>query len=144
MPLAVLDETADAAVGVRRRPPLTREIAAFVAAAHPGLDVATPESLDLPLADLHARAQAAAASSFFGRKKRLRAVLEQLAPTLRPDAEVAPKRVPELTAALLQVQGAVRALAARASGVAGSAGPGQLEPADAATAARSSSGRSTG
>ncbi|WP_299038531.1 DUF3320 domain-containing protein [uncultured Pseudokineococcus sp.] len=98
---------------------LAGDIAAFAAASHPGLDSATPAALDLPLADIHAEAQAAAASGFFGRKKRLRAVLVRLEPALRPGVEVAPKQVPELTGALLQVQGVVRGLAGRASTIPG-------------------------
>ena len=98
---------------------LQGQVAAFVAAAHPGLDVATPAALDLPLGDLHAAALAAAQSGFFGRKKRLGAVLADLAPALRPDARVKPKQLPELTGALVQVQGAVRGLAQQAGGVAG-------------------------
>ena len=85
---------------------ISAQIAAFAAAAHPGLEVATPAAIDLPLADLHAQAQAAAASSWFGRKKRLKAVRDQLVGVLRPGADVEPAAVPELVAALLQVQGA--------------------------------------
>ncbi|MEJ5914503.1 DUF3320 domain-containing protein [Pseudokineococcus sp. 1T1Z-3] len=107
---------------------LAADVAAFTAASHPGLDAATPAALDLPLADLHAAAQAAAGSGFFGRKKRLRAVLEQLAPALRPDADVAPKAVPELTGALLQVQGVVRGLAGRAGTIPGLALPATWNP----------------
>ena len=77
--------------------------------------MATPAAIDLPLADLHCQAQAAAASSWFGRKKRLLAVRDQLAGVLRPGAEVEPADVPTLVAALLQVQGAVRGLAAQAA-----------------------------
>ena len=117
-PLAVLDQTRTREWR-QASSSLHDEVAAFVAAAHPGLDIATPQALDLPLADLHAQAQAAASSGWFGRKKRLRAVADQLAPALRAGASVAPKRVPELTGALLQLQSAVRGLAERASGVAG-------------------------
>ena len=121
-PLAVLDQTRTSEWR-QASSSLHTEVAAFVAAAHPGLDVATPQALDLPLADLHAQAQAAAASGWFGRKKRLRAVADQLAPALRAGASVAPKRVPELTGALLQLQSAVRGLAERASAVPGLAVP---------------------
>ena len=107
---------------------LRQEIAAFVAAAHPGLDVATPAAMDLPLADLHAQAQAAAASGWFGRRKRLQAVLDQIAPALRSGATVKPKAVPQLTEALVQVQGAVRGLAGRATSVPGLTVPGGWTP----------------
>ncbi|MFC5379320.1 DUF4011 domain-containing protein [Aquipuribacter nitratireducens] len=102
---------------------LAREIGAFVAATHPGLDVVTPAAMDLPLADIHGQAQAAAASGFWGRKKRLRAVAEQLSPVLRPGAAVRPKDLVALTGALLQVQGAVRGLADQAGRVPGVAVP---------------------
>ncbi|MGY1780324.1 DUF4011 domain-containing protein [Geodermatophilus sp. SYSU D01036] len=125
--LDVLDETRSSrwnqATGA-----VAGEVAAFVAAAHPGLDVATPAALDLPLADIHAAATAAAASSWFGRKKRLIAVRDQLAPALRPDAVVEPKAVPALAAALLQVQTAVRGLAERAGVVPGLAVPPAWNP----------------
>lgn len=48
----------------------------------PKLSPATPGVLDLPLADLRARARDAAASSFFGRKKRQMAVIAELTPGL--------------------------------------------------------------
>lgn len=46
-------------------------------------------------------------------------MLVRLEPVLRPGVEVAPKQVPELTGALLQVQGAVRGLAGRAGTIPG-------------------------
>lgn len=125
--LSILDETRSAQ-WQQATSALSAEVAAFVAAAHPGLDRATPAALDLPLADLHAQAQAAAASSFFGRKKRLRAVLDQLTPTLHPGAAVLPKEVPNLTGALLQVQGAVRGLASRVVAVPGLEVPSSWNP----------------
>ncbi|MEJ5943677.1 DUF3320 domain-containing protein [Pseudokineococcus basanitobsidens] len=125
--LEVLDETRtdrwrEAAGG------LAGDLAAFLAASHPGLDSATPAALHLPLADIHADAQAAAASGFFGRKKRLRVALARLEPALRPGAEVAPKQVPELTGALLHVQGVVRGLAGRAGTIPGLVVPPQWNP----------------
>ena len=125
--LDVLDETRSSRWADATRS-VAGDVAAFVAAAHPGLDVATPAALDLPLADIHAAATAAASSSWFGRKKRLVAVRDQLAPALRPDAEVKPKAVPELAAALLQVQTAVRGIAERAAGVPGLAVPDRWNP----------------
>jgi len=127
IPLQVLDDTRSAA-WQRASTALAQEVNAFVAAAHPGLDVATPAALELPLADVHAAALAAANSGFFGRKKRLKAVLEQLRPSLRPDAGVVPKRLPELTGALLQLQGAVAALASRAATVSGVEVPATWNP----------------
>ncbi|MFJ2509341.1 DUF4011 domain-containing protein [Arthrobacter citreus] len=107
---------------------LGRSMSAFLAASHPGLDKATPQALDLPLADIHAQAVAAAESGFFGRKKRLLAVLEHLSGVLRPDAQVRPKEVPALTEALLQVQAAVRGLAGEASSLPGVALPASWNP----------------
>ncbi|WP_448616245.1 DUF4011 domain-containing protein [Modestobacter sp. URMC 112] len=98
---------------------LSAEVAAFAAAPHPGLDVATPAALDLPLPDVHAAATDAAQSGWFGRKKRLTAVRDQLAGVLRPGAEVEPRQVPALTGALLQVQSAARELGRRAGEVPG-------------------------
>ncbi|MGA9346140.1 MAG: AAA domain-containing protein, partial [Nocardioidaceae bacterium] len=96
-----------------------QEIHAFVAAAHPGLDQATPRVLELPLADIHAQAKGAQESSWFGRKKRLLAVLAQLEPGLRDAHTVAPKRLTELTGALVQLQGAVVHLADHTTAVPG-------------------------
>nr|WP_239579159.1 DUF3320 domain-containing protein [Microlunatus panaciterrae] len=76
----------------------------FAATQHPGMHLATPAVLNLPLAQILEQAQAAAASGFFGRRKRLKAVLEQLRPGLRPEASVKPKDVPVLVAELHQTQ----------------------------------------
>ncbi|MCZ2813874.1 DUF4011 domain-containing protein [Modestobacter sp. VKM Ac-2979] len=107
---------------------LLAEISAFVTAAHPGLDVALPEALDLPLAGIAEDAEQAAVSGRFGRAKRLAAVLTELTPSLRPDAHVEPTDVPVLTAELLQVQGAARELTLRCSDVAGLAVPWNWNP----------------
>lgn len=116
--LATLDETRterwrSAAAATRS------EIHAFVAAAHPGLDQAVPNALTLPLADIHARAKAAQESSWFGRKKRLLAVLAELGPGLRDGHTVTPKQLTQLTGALVQLQGAVVHLANRTVAVPG-------------------------
>ncbi|WP_249522741.1 DUF3320 domain-containing protein [Modestobacter marinus] len=102
---------------------LLDEVSAFVTATHPGLDVALPEALDLPLAGIAEDAEQAAVSGRFGRAKRLAAVLTELAPSLRPGVHVEPTDVPVLTAELLQVQGAARELTLRCSTVAGLAVP---------------------
>ncbi|GAB2776679.1 DUF3320 domain-containing protein [Nocardioides salsibiostraticola] len=116
--IAALDRTRDEAWRSGTSS-LTADVAAFVAAAHPGLDQVTPAALDLPLGDLHVQAQAAANSGFFGRKKRLRAVLQQLEPALRQGAAPKPKQVPELVKALVQVQTSVRGMAEQATSLAG-------------------------
>jgi hypothetical protein len=100
----------------------------LVTSPHPGLDVATPDALDLPLAEIHAQAQAAEASSFFGRGKRRKAVLARLEPALRPDAKVSPKEVLSLTTALVKVQESVRDLAERAGRIAGLSVPERWNP----------------
>ncbi|GAB2680928.1 DUF3320 domain-containing protein [Thalassiella azotivora] len=118
VPLAALDETRSQRWG-SAADGLLQRLAAFGAAQHPGMDVATPAVLDLPLAEIHAQAQTAAASSWFGRKKRLLAVLERLRPGLRPGSEVAHKQVAGLTAGLAQVGAAAQTLAQEASSLPG-------------------------
>ncbi|TFV86715.1 DUF4011 domain-containing protein [Blastococcus sp. CT_GayMR20] len=95
------------------------EIAAFTAFRHPGLDVCTPDVLRLPLAEIYVAAQTAAASSWFGRRRRLTAVRDQLAPYLRPDARVKPADVPGVVESLWRVQTAVHAMATRAATIPG-------------------------
>ncbi|THJ66861.1 DUF4011 domain-containing protein [Arthrobacter echini] len=116
--LDVLDEA-----GTERWATATKDLQAylgvFLAASHPGLDRVVPEVLDLPIADIHAEAVAAAASSVFGRKKRLVEVREKIAPHIRPGVEVKPSTLPELTGALMAVQGAVRGLASGANTIPG-------------------------
>lgn len=105
-----------------------QEIHAFVAASHPGLDRATPTALELPLPDIYGRAQTAAASSWFGRKKRLRAVLAEVEPGLRAGTVVQPKELVGLLGALVQLQGAVQFLAARTAQVQGVKVPSDWNP----------------
>jgi hypothetical protein len=126
-PLELLDETRTAR-WQNAAEQARRDIALFVSAAHPGLDVVTPDALQLPLADIHARAQAAATSGFFGRKKRLRLVAAELAPAVRPGTVIEPKRLLVLTTALLQVQGALGELARRAASVPGLTVPAGWNP----------------
>src|SRR4051794_8220875 len=99
------------------------EIAAFTAFRHPGLDVCTPEVLRLPLAEVYVAGQTAAASSWWGRRGRLVAVRDQLAPYLRPEAKVRPKDVPAVVENLWRVQTAVQAIATRAASIPGLAVP---------------------
>ena len=98
---------------------LLRQVDSFAAATHPGLDRVTAQAIDLPLPDLLAQARAAADSSWFGRKKRLTAVRDQLAGVLRPGAEVDLATVPDLISALVQVQGTARSLATQAAAIPG-------------------------
>src|SRR4051794_8345430 len=119
--LGVLDETRAA-----RWRTETASLSADVAAVRPAPGVATPAALDLPLTEIAAAAQAAAQSGFFGRKKRLIAVRDSLAPVLT--AEVAPKAVPALASALLAAQTAARGLAARAAAIPGLQVPASWNP----------------
>ncbi|MCW2697433.1 MAG: putative helicase, partial [Modestobacter sp.] len=127
MPLEVLDEVrsqrwaaaADAVTG---------EVAALVGAAHPGLDVALPEALALPLGQLFLKAQTAAATGRLSRHGKLGAVRAQLASALQPGVRVRRADVPELTAALFRVQNAVQALATRAAAVPGLRVPATWNP----------------
>ena len=127
MTLDVLDETRSVR-WQQATTALTAQVAAFAAVTHPGMDIATPAALDLPLVELDGQARAAADSSWFGRKKRLIAVRDQLTGALRPGAEVDPALVPGLTAALLQVQGGVRGLAAQAGTIPGLSVPAGWNP----------------
>ncbi|MGZ4539995.1 MAG: DUF4011 domain-containing protein, partial [Blastococcus sp.] len=95
------------------------EIAAFTAFRHQGLDVCAPTALALPLAEIYVHAQTAAASGWFGRRRRLIAVRDRLAEHLRPGATVKPKDVPALVEALWRVQTAVQQIAARAATIPG-------------------------
>ena len=104
------------------------EIAAFTAFRHPGLDVASPEALALPLADVYVRAQTAAASGWWGRRRRLTVVRDELASYLRPGAKVRPKDVPALVQSLWRVQTAVQTMAARVQSVPGLSAPQDWNP----------------
>ncbi|RBY88078.1 DNA helicase [Blastococcus sp. TBT05-19] len=104
------------------------EVAAFTAFRHPGLDVATPEALALPLADIYVRAQTAAASSWWGRRTRLTAVRDEIASCLRPGAKVRPKDVPAVVENLWRVQTAVQAIVTRVDAVPGLSAPAGWNP----------------
>ncbi|MBB3086706.1 DUF4011 domain-containing protein [Geodermatophilus sabuli] len=104
------------------------EVAAFAGAVHPGLELATPAALELPLAELYVAAQTAQAGRWMARRKGLRAVRDQLAPVLRPGVKVKLADVPELTAALWRVQTAAQGIAARASVIPGLAVPAGWNP----------------
>ncbi|WP_116450241.1 DUF4011 domain-containing protein [Blastococcus litoris] len=116
--LDVLDETFGA-FWTAATSAVLGEIAAFTAFRHPGLDVCTPEVLRLPLAEIYVAAQTAAASSWWGRRRKLIAVRDSLAPYLRPDAKVRPKDVPAVVENLWRVQTAVQAIATRAESISG-------------------------
>ncbi|MEX5718297.1 DUF4011 domain-containing protein [Geodermatophilus maliterrae] len=104
------------------------DLAAFAAAVHPGLELATPDALELPLADLYVAARTAQAAGWWPRRQGLRAVRERLAPVLRPDVKVRLRDVPELIASLWRVQTAAAALVARASVIPGLSVPAGWNP----------------
>lgn len=118
LPLALLDEVRTPRWQAATRD-LQREYAAFSAAARTALGVATPAALDLPLVDIYARAQAAAQSSWFGRRKRLLAVGAELTPTLTSGSGLHYKEVEETVAGLLHLQATMRQLAERAQAIPG-------------------------
>jgi hypothetical protein len=95
------------------------EAAEFAAAPHPGLDVVTPEAMDLPLEDIDRAARAATESSWFGRKKRQLAVVAQLSPVLRDGVTIPRKQIADLTASLVRLWQQVLELSTRVSAVAG-------------------------
>ncbi|SEO37713.1 DUF4011 domain-containing protein [Trujillonella endophytica] len=104
------------------------EAAAFATGVHPGLDVATPEALALPLADMYVAAQTAQAATWPARRRGLAAVREQLEPVLRPGVKLRLRDVPELTATLWRLQTAAAALAARAAVIPGLSVPAGWNP----------------
>ncbi|MGY1781816.1 DUF4011 domain-containing protein [Geodermatophilus sp. SYSU D01036] len=104
------------------------EVAAFTSAVHPGLELAIPEALALPLADLYVAAQTAQAARWWARRQGLRAVRAQLAPVLRPGVTVKLRDVAELTASLWRLQTAAAGLAARASVIPGLSVPAGWNP----------------
>ncbi|MGY1726799.1 DUF4011 domain-containing protein [Geodermatophilus sp. SYSU D01062] len=104
------------------------EVAAFTSAVHPGLELATPEALALPLADLYVAAQTAQAARWWARRQGLRAVRAQLAPVLRPGVTVKLRDVAELTASLWRLQTAATGIAARASVIPGLSVPAGWNP----------------
>ncbi|MGY1771049.1 DUF4011 domain-containing protein [Blastococcus sp. SYSU D00813] len=104
------------------------EVAAFASGVHPGLDLAGPEALGLPLADLYVEAQTAQAGTWLARRRGLAAVRERLAPVLRPEVKLRLRDVPDLTAALWRLQQAAAALAARASVIPGLSVPASWNP----------------
>src|SRR4051812_16300870 len=95
------------------------EVAAYTAFRPPGMDVATPAALALPLAEIYVAAQTAAAAGFFSRRRKLTAVRDRLAAFLKPGAQVKPKEVPALVEGLWRVQNGVHAIAQRAASIPG-------------------------
>ncbi|SNS80164.1 Part of AAA domain-containing protein [Geodermatophilus pulveris] len=99
------------------------EVAAFSGTVHPGLELATPAALELPLAELYVAAQTAQAGRFMTRRTGLAAVRDRLAPVLRPGVKVRLGDVPDLVAQLWRLQTVAQGIAARAAVVPGLAVP---------------------
>lgn len=95
------------------------EVAAFVDHARASLGVATSVALTLPLSEIHQHAQHAAESSWFGRRKRLQAVVEELRPGLAAGAVVTPKQVGVVVDGLLQLQATLQQLTDRVRAIPG-------------------------
>ncbi len=95
------------------------QVTEFASTTHPGLEQVTPDALALPLTEIDEAARTAAQSRIFGRKKRLVAVRDRLGAVLREGVQVRPKKLPELTAALVTVADGVQELARQVGSVAG-------------------------
>ncbi|MDN5919818.1 MAG: DUF3320 domain-containing protein, partial [Pseudonocardia sp.] len=129
LPLSVLDE-----VRTRRWAGAVQgtlaDLDRFRGEPRPGLDVVGPGVLDLPVTEIDQAARDAAASGFFGRRKRLVAVRDRLTTVLRPGVTVAPKRLPALTAALVVLREQADALGARIAAIPGLVLPQGFNPFD--------------
>lgn len=90
-------------------------VAGFAAARSSGLSGAKPTVLDARLVEVKAAVDAAAAGSFFGRKKRILAALEPVRELLPPSLK--PKEAPALIAALVQLRIEADQIAPERSGV---------------------------
>ncbi|WNV74094.1 DUF4011 domain-containing protein [Geodermatophilus sp. DSM 44513] len=121
-PLDVLDEVPTARWAAATTAVLG-EVAAFSGTVHPGLELATPAALELPLAELYVAAQTAQAGRFTARRRGLAGVRDRLAPVLRPGVQVRLGDVPDLVAQLWRLQTVAHGIAARASVVPGLAVP---------------------
>lgn len=88
-----------------------RAVSALRSRAEQSLAPALPESLEAPLFEIAQRAQAALRSSWFGRRKRVLAVLDELRAALQPEATIPYKQVPAFLTALLELQTHIRATA---------------------------------
>lgn len=103
VPLGTLDvvRSSDWSVNAEQ---LEKLVTAFASVQHPGLEQVAPGAMDLPLPEILGRAQQAAASGFWGRKKRLLAVAAELSSVLVPGAEIRHKELVPLLEKLVAVQ----------------------------------------
>ena len=102
---------------------LEQLVSAFAAVNHPGLEKVGPEAMDLPLQDILGRAEQAAASGFFGRKKRMLAVVAELDAVVHSGANVRPKELVLLLQNLVAAQQQIHGLQTEAQSVPGLAVP---------------------
>lgn len=102
---------------------LEQLVSAFAAVNHPGLEKVGPEAMDLPLQDILGRAEQASSSGFFGRKKRMLAVVAELEAVVHSGANVRPKELVLLLQNLVAVQQQIRGLQTEAQAVPGMAVP---------------------
>lgn len=102
---------------------LEQLVSAFAAVNHPGLEKVGPEAMDLPLQEILGRAEHAAASGFFGRKKRMLAVVAELDAVVHSGANVRPKELVLLLQNLVAAQQQIHGLQTEAQAVPGMAVP---------------------
>ncbi|WP_426989911.1 DUF3320 domain-containing protein [Pseudarthrobacter sp. Y6] len=111
VPLGTLDVVRSGGWSVNAEQ-LEKLVTAFASVQHPGLEQVGPGAMDLPLPEILGRAQQAAATGFWGRKKRLLAVAAELSPVLAPGAEIRHKELVPLLEKLVAVQQEVSGLRA--------------------------------
>ncbi|QYF74264.1 DUF4011 domain-containing protein [Cryobacterium sp. PAMC25264] len=112
VPLATLDGTRSPA-WVATAADAEAATVAFAQATHPALAVLKPDALRLDTAALHRDAQAADASSLFGRRGRRKAVLARLSAELIPGSTVPLGTLSTVTGQLADSQSQLQALRAR-------------------------------
>jgi hypothetical protein len=118
VPLSILDDTRSPAWAAAAEAAETAT-AAFAQATHPALTVLEPGALQLDAAAIHRDAQAADASSYFGRRGRRKAVLAGLAAHLRPGAKLPLGTLSTVTGQLADSQAQLQALRTTVRAVAG-------------------------
>ncbi|UJL30984.1 DUF3320 domain-containing protein [Mycolicibacterium vanbaalenii] len=116
-PLAAVDALHSAA-GQAELSAIEGLLAAIAASSGEWLSTVTPAAMDVDMPAIHQAAIAADESGFFGRKKRRRAVLSQMADVLAVDATtVHLKTLSELTAKVAATHTLVAAVRSRVSGL---------------------------
>ncbi|TFC00398.1 DUF4011 domain-containing protein [Cryobacterium adonitolivorans] len=127
VPLATLDSTRSPA-WVAAAAAAEQSTTTFAQAEHPALTVLEPGALRLDAASLHRDAQAADASSFFGRRGRRKAVFARLAAEVRPGAKVPLGSLSTVTGQLADSQAQLHALRAGVRAVDGVSIPDDWNP----------------